>query len=373
MTDPASPWPSRPSSRRSLLAGALAAVLATLLLATTTLAQMPEGTLRLQRTTFRDPMANDQEAIVLLVPQGWQAQGGVEWLPTWSRIAFLSTHVEDPTTGITIDWLPIQDFMYFDAQGFDVPIGGNYQGKAYVPPVTDPVAFVDGFWAQGGILPHLRGLRPVSQEEVPPIAEELLAGFGGPGEAHAYRLRYQFDHGGQPWEQDVHFALLYSQANGITSWFVNFAFTVAGPERSLDADEGVISAIIASRITTPGWEATYRLVKQLFYQGVQQQMADTAAFGRLLTQYRAESQALQAQVTAEREASQDRIARYARDILGGVENYDDPVNGGIVQLPVSWSYHWVDPTGEYLSVEDPNFDPNQVDNVGWQRLQRHDP
>jgi hypothetical protein len=330
------------------------------------------GPVRLTPTVFRDPAAGDVAALTLLVPAGWQATGGVQWLPTWSRLAHLATHVTDPDTGVSIDWLPIQDFMWFAVPaGFDVPIGGNYQGKAIVPPITDPAEFVSRFWVPS-VLPHLADATLVGLREDPRVAQELLTGFGGPGEAGAWTLRYAFDRDGQPWEQDVSFALLWAQANGVTSWHVNFAYAVAGPPGSIDANQGLISTVVASRATTPEWEATFRLVQQLFYRGIQQQMADTVAFGQALAQYRAEIQALQQQVTAERQASQDRIAEYRRDILGGVDNYDDPVNGGIVQLPVGWSEYWVNPQGEYLIVGDPNFDPSSVDNAGWQRLRRHE-
>jgi hypothetical protein len=332
-------------------------------------AQAPSDSLTFTRTAFRDPAAGDVEAIVLLVPQGWQASGGVQWLPEWSRLAHLVTHVVDPASGITLAWLPIQDFIWFEAPaGLQAPIGGNYQGKAYVPPVEDPAEFVSRFWVPT-VLPHLAEVAPVGRRRVPPIAEEFLRGFGGPGEADAWVLRYETEVDGRAWEQDVAFALLYSAANGITSWYVNFAYTVAGPRGSLEANEGIVSTIIASRTTTPEWEATYRLVQRLFYQGIRQQMADTVAFGELLARHRAESQALQEQVTAERWASQDRIAEYRRQILGGVENYRDPSTGTIVQLPVGWGGYWVNDHGEYLAT-DGTGDPNSGGGGGtWRRLE----
>jgi len=350
------------------------AAIASLLLclgALPTAAQGPQdsGSIRFSRTAFRDPAAGDVEALVMLVPQGWQATGAVQWTPAWARPAQLKTYVEDPGTGLSIDWLPIADFIWFEVPaGLEMPIGANYLGSAYVPPILDPVQFVQQFWVPS-VLDHLRGLQPVSQRQEPQIAEEFIRGFGGPARAAAYVLRYEFDTGGQAWEQDVSFALLDASANGVTSWYVNFAHTVAGPRGMLDAHAGLISAVIASRITTPEWEAAYRLVQQLFYQGLQQQMADTAAFGRALTQYRAEIAALQDQVTQERQASQDRIAGYQRDVLGGVENYDDPVNGGIVQLPSGWRDYWVNPQGDYITSGDPGFDPNTPSDPGWQRLQ----
>lgn len=80
--------------------------------------------------TVSDPAAEGTGAFALLVPDGWQAQGSVQWMPDWERLAYLQTTVTDPSTGITIDWLPIQNFIWFDApSGFTAPIGGNYQGK----------------------------------------------------------------------------------------------------------------------------------------------------------------------------------------------------------------------------------------------------
>jgi len=129
---------------------------------------------------------------------------------------------------------------------------------------------------------------------------------------------------GHVWEEDVFLALLYAGSPELVSWYVNFAYAVRAPQGVIDRDHGVISTVIASRATTPEWEGTYRLVQRLFTQGLRQQMADTEAFGRTLAQHRAESAALQQQVTQERQASQDRIADLRRESLGGVETYATP-------------------------------------------------
>jgi hypothetical protein len=326
--------------------------------------------LRFFPQAITDPFAGNVAAIVFLAPDGWQYQAQVQWLPEWSRTAFLQTTLSEPTTGLTIDWLPIQDFIWFPAPaGFEAPIGGNYQGKAYVPPVTDPAQFVSDFWMPGR-LAHLQGAQLVNVAQVPRMAEEFKAAFGGPADAAAYRLRYEYQQNGQAWEEDVSFALLYSGSADLTSWYVNFAYTVRAPKGLLDNAAGVISTVVASRTTTPEWEAIYRLVQQLFTKGIQQQMADTEAFGRALAQNRAEIQALQQQVTAERQASQDRIAELRRETLGGVETYNDPVNGTLVQLPVGFSTYWVNEQGEYFTSDQAGFDPNTLNDGFWRQLQR---
>jgi len=144
---------------------------------------------------------------------------------------------------------------------------------------------------------------------------------------------------------------------------------VRAPKGNVDANLGLISTVIASRTTTPEWEGTYRLVQRLFTQGIGQQLADTVAFGQLLAQHRADSAALQAQVSEERSASQDRIAELRRQSLGGVDTYVDPISQTLVQLPVGWNEYWVSQNGAYLTSDQPGFDPNAFDDGGWQRLQ----
>lgn len=317
-----------------------------------------------------DPALSDQAAFSVLVPEGWQASGSVQWLPYWSRQAFLQTRVYDPATGLTIDWLPIQDFMYFTPPaGFSVPIGGNYQGKAYVPPIYDPVQFVHDFW-MGDSLSHLQGATVSFVEDQPAIAQQFLAGFGGPADAGAWRIRYEYLSNGVPWEQDVMFALLWSGSDPV-NWYVNFAATVGAPKGELDRQASLVSTVLASRMSTVEWEGDYRLVQQLFYRGLQQQIADTQRLVELMAQYRAESQALQQQVFDERQASIDARNEVFRETLGGVQGYDDPVNGGVVQLPLGWDTYWVNEQGEYIAVSDPNFDPNSMNDGVWTPLQPH--
>lgn len=316
-----------------------------------------------------DPAAENRVAFTFLAPDGWSYEGAVRWLPEWVRTAFLQTRVSDPVSGVTVEWLPIQDFIWFEAPaGFEAPIGGNYQGKMYVPPVTDPAQFVNDFWLPN-VLAHLQGATLVSVTNVPQIAEEFRVGFGGPADAGAWRLRYEYDLNGARWEEDVSFALLWSGTTEITRWYANFAWTVRGPKGTLEPAAGLTSTIYASRASTPEWESIYRLVQQLFNQGQQQQMNDTAAFGRTLAAHRAETQALQAQVVAERQASQDRIAEIRRETLGGVATYTDPFTAAPIQLPLGYNTYWVNERGEYLISDQAGFNPNSLNAGTFQQLQ----
>jgi hypothetical protein len=323
-----------------------------------------------------DPMANDVVAMTWLAPDGWVAEGGVQWLHEWRVLAQLHTHVSDPTTGLAIEWLPLQNFIFFEpVAGLPPPpIGGNYQGKAYVPPPNDPLQFVADMWMSGP-LAHLQGARVTKLDQVPAVADEFVRSYGGPATSNAFRIRYEFTTAsGALWEEDVFFAWLFPAGDLPILWFVNFAYTVRAPAGMIDANAGIVSTVVSSRTTTPEWEGTYRLVNQLFTERIQQQLADTRAFGELLNQYRNESQALQAQVVAERQASQDRIAELRANTLAGVDNYVNPYDRSVVQLPSTWSSYWVNDKGEYIVSDTIGFDPNSVPNIGvWQQLQVRNP
>ncbi len=324
---------------------------------------------RFFRIGITDPAADNVEAFAFLLPDGWSYRGNVKWLPTFSRIAFMETTLTDPVSGTTIDWLPIQNFIFFEPlDGLPIPVGGTYQGQIYLPPITDPATFVSEFWMPN-VLPQLADATLVDIQEEPAVAQEFLVGFGGPANVAAYRLRYEYQRDGQAWEEDVRFALLYAGSPELTTWYVNFAYTTRAPKGQLDANAGLISTIVASRLSTPQWEGMYLMVRQLFYQGLQQQLNDTIAFGKTLAEHRAESQALQAQVIAERQASQDRIADLRGETLAGVQSYADPVNGGFVQLPIGFDTYWVNDRGEYLTSDQAGFDPNTLNAGTWQRLQ----
>jgi hypothetical protein len=329
----------------------------------------PESALVLTPAAFTDPMARGITAFSILVPRGWQVDGGVQWRPLFARAAQVQTHVEAPGVGVTLDWLPLEDFIYLQAPpGLSAPIGGTYQGKLFVPPITDPVQFVQSFWMPG-VLTELQGAHVESVTPLPQIAEIVLQKAGGQGAAFTYRIRYDYSRNGQPWQRDVTFTLHFvGDPSTVASWYVYGASTEAAPAGQLDRYVPLLSAIVASRTTTPEWEATQTLVARIFYQGLRQEIANEAAFGRLLTQYEQQTAQLQQQIVADRQASEDHNAEVFRETLGGVQSYDDPVNGHPVELPLGYQTYWVNEKGEYLAADQASFDPNSLNDGTWQRL-----
>ena len=330
------------------------------------------GAMKFSSQSVRDPAANNVLAATFLLPQGWQYQGQIVWMHEFSVLANLRLKLWETNTSTTLEWLPTQHFSYTDQLPGLIQPGGNWMGAILAPPVSDPAGFVEGFWAPQ-VTPQLRALRPVVREDFPIIAQQTVA--QDPGwRAQAVRLRYVYERQAQSWEQDVYFTLAYAPVNsGVAMWNVQRAFTCTAPKGRLDASASVIKAVIANVSFTPEWLATYSVVQQLRRQGLQQQMADTAAFGRQLQQYHAQVQQLGQQMHEDRMKSFDRIAESQREYLGGVETYSDPFQHLGVYLPAGYQEHWVNQKGEVVLSEQIGYNPNVGDVNDWRKMERRDP
>ncbi|WP_163995693.1 PDZ domain-containing protein [Pyxidicoccus caerfyrddinensis] len=332
----------------------------------------PPSALRLLPRTLEDPAAGGRTALHFLVPEGWQAQGHIAWLHELSVLANLRLRLSDPRTGLTVEWLPTMHFAYTNQlPGLAYP-GQNWMGALFAPPESDPARFVEGFWAPQA-LPHLRGRPPVARQDFPRLAQ--LATAKDPGwQAQTVRLRYTFDPQGQPWEEDVTFTLAYApMAGGMAMWNVQSATTCRAPRGELDRNAALLEAVLQNAHFTPEWLATYSIVRQLFRQGLAQQMADTAAFGRALQQYNAHIQQLGQQLHEERMHSFDRIAESHREYLAGVETYTNPYTQQGMYLPAGYTEQWMNARGEVILSPSPGFNPNVGDTTHWLKLERRNP
>ena len=336
------------------------------------IAAAAKGTMRFTQQTIKDPAANDVSAVTFLLPQGWQFDGHIVWLHQFSVLANLRLRLWDTNTSTTIEWLPTQHFSYTDQLPGLLQPGANWMGGVVAAPVTDPIQFVENFWTPQA-LPHLRNRRPTARDDFPGIAHQAVANDAG-WQAKAVRLRYTFEQQNQPWEQDVCFTLAYAPVKaGVAMWNVQRAYTCFAPKGGLDAHASLIKAVIANVNLTPEWLATASVVKQLQRQGFQQQMADTAAFGRKLQDYTAHIRQLGQQMHEERMKSFDRIAESQREYLGGVETYNDPYQRQAVFMPAGYKAYWVNQKGEVVLSEQTGYNPNAGDVNDWRKMERRDP
>lgn len=324
------------------------------------------GVLRLQRFAIRDPMTADLEALVMLVPQRWQARGSVEWLLEQSVLANAHFEVRDPQSGVTLRSLPYRQFT-FTPDGV-LPPGSNHLGMTVWAPVRDPEAFVAQVWMRGA-LPQLRDAQLLRKTPLPALAKLAQRDWGAEAQCDAWQLRYAYQREGQVWHEDVTFALLFSDMN---IWHVTRCHSAAGPAPALERQAATLHAIVASVQLTPQWRARWRVCYDLFVRRARQVILDARRLQATFQENREHLARLQQEMERERDASQAAQHRALSEALGGIETWRDAQHGAQVEMPQGYRRAFVNAAGEYVLSESADYDPNAGSTVRWWPLERID-
>ncbi|HEX7998542.1 MAG TPA: hypothetical protein VF528_09140 [Pyrinomonadaceae bacterium] len=325
-----------------------------------------------KRVAIRDPDVNNIEGATLLLPEGWNLEGGFVWMPLFSVQANLLVRASDPQTGAAVETLPLQFYVWPMQMVVPMQIGTNYLGSVLMPPPRTPVEFVQNIYMQGP-LQHLRGARLEDVEDMPQLAAEVARSHGAGRTVYVSRLRYSYQFGGRAWEEEVYPTLVFEPADGMIAMWYGMGNSMRAPAGELERLRPLLSVIVPSIRFTLDWSACLEQVRQMYRQNRANQMQRTRDLGRMLTQYREEMRRAHQQVYEERMASQDRISFARREIIGGIETYVNPFDSHAVELPSGYSYHWVSDDGTIISTNSATLDPRPGDRRNWQNMKRYRP
>jgi len=329
--------------------------------------------------TYVDP-AVGIEAFRLLIPKGWQAQGGIQWssnpaLPATSRFRFFN-----PQGAEQFELLPTQSFFWTDNPLFlsTNPPGTLRFGTLVAPPVDLEGAFARVLLPQfrGGI----EGFAVVSREAVPDLAK-LAVGPAAPGvesRGDAGKLRFAYRADGQAFEEEMYAAVtnfvtqlppsMLAGPSFIDYWFVDYVFSFRAARGELDAHAPLFQTMLFSLQVNPRWFAkvvnTKEYLAQMAIRGIQAVGRAGEIAARAGSDLRAEQQA----DWERRQAAQDRAAENFTDYVRGVERFMDPHAGTEVELPVGYGYAWANDLGEYVITASPSYNPNTESNQHWEPM-----
>jgi len=325
---------------------------------------------RFTRLSVKDPGINNIEAVSFLIPAGWKAEGGVQWFPDFSVLANLLMKVTDPQTGATIEFLPIQNFTWLTQMVVPMNPGTNYLGNILYQPVTDLAQFIQIFYVSGA-LRQLQNARIVSSEDLPKVAALVAQTHGGPCTAKSGRIRYEYQAGGQPWEEDVYVTLVYTPMQQMTLWSVTSAYAFRAPKGQLNRLTPVMNTSINSQRLNPDWYGGYMYVQKLFLDRMNQGIRNARAISETITRNSEEIRRMFDDSYRQRCESQDRISRSFSEYIRGVETYRNPYEDRPIQLPSGYANAWVNRSGEYILSPQAGFDPNIGSNIEWRCLEKN--
>lgn len=328
----------------------------------------PRGVLKLTRLAVHDPRVNNIEAVSMLIPAGWKAEGGIQWYTHFRILACLIMRITDPQTGAGIEFLPLQRFIWIHQPIVPMAPGSNYLGSVVSQPITDVPRFIQAFYGSES-LARLGNARVAGTQDLPEVAN-LMAQVNQASLAKAARVRYEYESGGQTWEEDVYCALSFYNLPQLVIWHVDHAYAFRAPKGMLDRLTPLMITVLTTQKVSLDWYAAYQYVGQLFDERMRQGIRAAGDLSRRIAQNNAEISQMFAESYRQRSESQDRIHRSFTEYIRGVETYRNPFENRSVQLPSGYSNVWVNRSGEYILSNQAGFNPNAGSNIEWQQISR---
>ena len=339
----------------------------------------PAAPLTFVTYSYVDP-AVGLEAFRLLIPKGWQVQGGIQWannpaLPASSRFRFFN-----PQGSEQFELLPTQSFFWTDNPLFlsTNPPGTLRFGTLVASPVD-----LEGAFARV-LLPQFRAgidsFEVLKREAVPDLAK-LALGPAAPGvesQGDAGKLRFAYRANGQAFEEEMYAAVTHfvtrlppSMLAGpsfIDYWFVDYVFSFRAARGELDAHAPLFQTMLFSLQVNPQWFAKVVNTKEYLAQMAIRGIQAVGRAGEIAAKAGSDMRAEQQADWERRQAAQDRAAENFTDYVRGVERFTDPHAGTEVELPSGYGYAWANDLGEYVITASPSYNPNTESNQHWEPM-----
>lgn len=329
--------------------------------------------LRFRKLAVHDPAAG-VTAFTMLIPGGWQTEGGIVWRPHLSNQAAASMRVWNPEGSQVLELLPCDPFTWHQGGVMFHQPGSIYLGNEVRPPITDPAEYVLTV-AIPRYREEIANPTVVDTTPLPQVAAATAQARAEPGvrkTGHAARVRVAYTTAeGRAMHEDFICVLLVSvpmTMPGMALWGPDNLYSFRAEAGTLEASEPLLQAMASSVRITPQWFNILSQVQQMWVNNQMQAIRNAGRISRIISQTHNEISDMIMQAYENRQASQDRISREFSESIRGVETYRNPYQTAPVELPSGYDQAWVSAGGEYILSNDTGFDPNRHDTVEWQRM-----
>ena len=317
------------------------------------------------------------EAFHMLIPTDWTVSGGINWrFDNPGAPAVASFSVKAPNGKAELQLLPAQSFFSTQDQSVLLvfPIGSKYYGNEVRPyPALGPVETLEQL-----IVPRNRAnvtdLQIVSKETLTDVALLLRAGLPPQSTTtiEAAKIRIEYTENGTQMEEEIYCILesdtfitfIYNN----TLWMADYLFSFRAEKGKLDSQYKVFESMMYSFRLNPQWFNKY---VQLIDYLVQQQIQVIQSWGQISQIISQTSDDISDMVWDSynsRSAANDRMGENFSDYLIGTDTYVNPADQSTVKLPSGYGDAWANSLGDYILIDDANYDPNVGSNLSWQRL-----
>ena len=336
-----------------------------------------------QALTFRRVNEPNEGAFSVLIPQGWQVEGGiVRTGPMAQSAQSIAAKVDfavkqDHVGSVMMRWLP--EMLYCDMRMSPAgmmgmfPPGSNYQGML-VYPLMPPFDYLTNV-VFPGVHPQATEARIIDQQSLPEFAKKFhqrLASLSMPaGFSHAAgAVTFIYDELGTRFQEKA-FTVIESlgpMAGGM--WSNKETLYFRAPEQEFEQWRPVLSHVQRSGQFNPEWiqqEALSQMQRSGMF--LQAQRASIARDQRMLQMQR-QVQEIDRQITEHQQMTNAEIQNDVFLTLTEQEEYVNPYTGDVDVGSNEWDHRWVTEDGDVFYVNDEWVDPNtsgELNRTDWKR------
>ncbi|MCB1675034.1 MAG: hypothetical protein KDI01_02010 [Halioglobus sp.] len=339
---------------------------------------LPDGAVRAERVNIVDRNGFEQPmtAATMLVPAGWKTQGGIQWAANTSGCGPTTPHVNwmasAPDDSAAVMLLPEQQFTGMRA---NMPMPQNPCPNLMVTDADDFFRWFAGATRQGGRILDMRQRPDIKAQLDAMMPPPMPAGMGMEMRqwAQAVDLLLAFNVNGADVREVMTIGAMFSYSampdamgGKMENMFIGTipSFVMRAPNGALDFNQAEM--IRASYRADPQWRARMAQHNAKIARTRAKGAADTAALRRKT--FDEISQMRQDSWRRQQEAS-DRGQREFSEAIRGVETYNDPYNGGTVELDNTYENAWQLDDGTYVLTNDPGFQPYGTTGMDGQQLE----
>ncbi|MEW5831131.1 MAG: zinc ribbon domain-containing protein [Chloroflexota bacterium] len=334
--------------------------------------------MRLRQFTYTDTQGTGMELFRMLIPSGWQFQGGCRWLlDNPGMPAVVVFEISNPHGAEMFSVLPNMNFTWNKNAlgGFLQPVGSRHFGAEVRPPVGAAQALREL------VLPRNRssveGLAVLAEEpqpDLPRLVKSEAPVSGGSAEGGKVRIRYSRQ--GCQYDEDIYgvveiFRAPIASMFGVSElliWYVDYLFAFRAATGLLDAAMDLFKVMIGSFQLNPHWYAAFKSVAQFLAQQQIQRIHHIGQIGQILAQAGSQIREQNLNDWYARQQVYDRLSTDWSRTIRGVDAFFDPHRQEVVELPSGYGQAWANDLGEYVLTEDPNFNPNLYSNQHWEPM-----
>lgn len=308
-----------------------------------------------------DPLGIGGVALTLLVPDGWDVEGGPVWRHQYSNLASYEGRITSPDGFQGVEFFAVYPQIWQEGGIPFFAVGTNYLGHEIRPPIRDVGKFLETL-----VLPTYRGaFSPaiLERESLPDVAAAYVRESLPGTEAVAEHVLTEHFVDGERMLEEFTVVLTFTPNPGLpgaVSWTPQQLFSIRAPADRFVAARPLLQAIATSPVVDPYWYGSYQYVLGLSIQNGLEAIHAAGAASRIVAQANAEIADLIASGYQERQTIDDDIFQAVSQTIRGVETYADPWDGGTLELPNGYDYVYGSAEGSVILTNEPAFDPIQT-------------